>query len=78
MPLTVRSPLTVTLFEKVLFPEIVLAKLKVVPDKLSPVPALYWVFVSVEAIVIAPSAFVIVTLLPAVRVAFSNILFVAS
>ena len=33
---------------------------------------------SVAAIVIAPSAFVIVTLLPAVNTAFSNILFVLS
>ena len=34
-----------------------------------PVPAVYSVFVSVDAIVIPPSAFVIVTLEPAVKVA---------
>ena len=46
--------------------------LKAVPDKLSPVLAVYSVLVSVDAIVIAPAEFVIVTLLPAERVVFLN------
>ena len=43
-----------------------------VDDKLNPVPAVY--SVSVEAIVIAPEPFVILTFDPAVRVALVNVL----